>query len=307
MTFISHAKIFALNKPVNKTTYDMIRFFKKEFKQEAYKKIGHFGTLDPFAQGLVLIGVNGACRLNDFAQQNHKKTYQAIGLFGKKTDTQDRTGKILEEDPQWLKKITIFENKQDLESFLQQNLLGNIQQTPSAFSALKLNGIPLYKYARSGELIQKDARNVEIFSLKILEILPDYAGLKFEVTVSSGTYIRSFFEQIAQLLGTIGYLDYLERIQIGNIHLDNLDSTIVFSSISLDLFLDLPIYYLKNEQEKEDFHQGRKIHHSNSNSNFLKTYYVATNKNENFEIQGVAISELSYLQPKIVFQSKTSE
>lgn len=309
----SKSQIYVTHKPVGKTTYDMVRLFKREFTNPKPKKIGHFGTLDPFAEGLVFIGVNGACRLNNWVQEFVPKTYRALGLWGTQTDTQDNTGKELQSDPQWMEKLAPWMEKgpKALEEFFQTHLLGEILQIPSAFSALKFEGIPLYKYARQGQLISKDARSVFIYELKIVELLP--TGIKFEAKVSSGTYIRSLFEQMAQLLGTYGHLQELSRIEMGKIRLQDFHDRLsekTFCPIPLEDFLDFPKIYLSQENQILDFSQGRRVHLSSDTlikkSSIPSTmYYIIdqTNTNENCLLKGLGeFVEKNIIQPKIVLE-----
>jgi tRNA pseudouridine55 synthase len=190
-----------INKPVGLTSQQCLNLLKKKF---GYKKIGHHGTLDPFADGLLLVGVGEATKFFPYVDDSCK-TYVAELKLGERTDTMDLTGTTVESAAVPL--IT----EADILRVL-KNLTGKIQQTPPMFSALKKDGVPLYKLARRGEEIAREPREVRIDELKLLDFLPPV--LKFEATVSRGTYIRVLGEQIATALGTVGHLVKLTRTKL---------------------------------------------------------------------------------------------
>jgi tRNA pseudouridine55 synthase len=187
----------------------------KRYLPTGYGKIGHFGTLDPFAQGLYLIGVAGAQRLNDFIHDEFPKTYLATGLIGAKTDTGDRDGSVIEEG---LADLPI----DDLESLNEQlstlfSYSNEYWQVPPSYSATKFEGKPLYEYARRGVVIDKPPVLRKIYSLEVLNYS---AGvLQFRATVSSGTYIRTLFEDILKFFARVGHLTELVRESIGPLQL----------------------------------------------------------------------------------------
>lgn len=203
--------VFNVYKPVGPSSFFVVHHFKRNLNYD-FGKIGHFGTLDPFAEGVLLIGVQGAQKLNEYVHELLPKTYRAVGIFGGKTDSGDfmtnvTLEKHIDED---------FQNmpKDILEEKLSQHFLGEYWQSPHSFSASKFEGKRLYQLAVQGKMIQKEKVKREILDFKILNF--NYPELEFVVTVSSGTYVRSLFEEIAELLGGVGALKILERMAIGN-------------------------------------------------------------------------------------------
>ena len=192
-------------KPVNIVSNEIIRIAKKNVCSDS--KIGHAGTLDPFAEGvLVLCFGNETKRVPDIMAM--KKEYFGKIKLGVETDTLDKTGEIY--------KISAVPNniKNDKIINIFNDFKGKVKQTPPAYSALKLNGKRLYEYARSGVRIIKKSRTVFIDSLELVH----YNGsdsITFKTVCSSGTYIRSLAADIARALGTHGYLEELQRLRIG--------------------------------------------------------------------------------------------
>ncbi len=164
-------------------------------------KVGHAGTLDPFATGVLIVCVNQATRLARF-WLNSTKTYHAELSLGIETDTQDPTGTVISTcEVSDIPEVTL---RAVIESFV-----GTMNQAPPVYSALKHQGVPLYKLARKGEPFQKPARQVRIYQLEILEIaLP---LVRFEVSCSAGTYIRTLCSDIGKILGCGGHLKNLRR------------------------------------------------------------------------------------------------
>ena len=196
--------ILNIDKPAGITSFDVVR---KIRHLTGVKKVGHAGTLDPFATGvlLVFVGREATKHISEFA--NLGKEYFAKIKFGEKTDTADLTGKIIERKP--IPELSILQ----IESVL-KNFVGKIQQIPPMYSAVKKNGIRLYKLARKGETIEREPRIVEIKELKLQKYEEPF--LEFSAVVSKGTYIRALAEDIAEKLGTVGHLVELQRIRIGD-------------------------------------------------------------------------------------------
>ena len=199
--------IIAVDKPTGLTSARAVSIVKKAL---GAKKVGHAGTLDPFAEGLLLCCVNQATRLADFLLHGTKK-YIAELKLGEETDTQDLTGTVL--------------SKTEPENYSNQTLQtvfkafeGPIEQLPPVYSALKHKGVPLYKLARSGKPVQKPPRKVEIYSISILDIsLP---LIRFEVACSAGTYIRTLGSDIGKMLGCGAHLNALKRTASSGFTLD---------------------------------------------------------------------------------------
>jgi tRNA pseudouridine55 synthase len=173
------------------------------------KKVGHAGTLDPFATGLLICCINQATKLAEkFLHGN--KIYQATLRLGIETDTQDLTGNIISQT-----EVPEISSEQIAEVF--KSFEGETDQIPPAYSALKHQGVPLYKLARRGIAVEKPARKITIFSMEIDEIsLPE---IRFTTKCSSGTYIRTLAADIGKKLGCGAHLIELRRIESSNFHI----------------------------------------------------------------------------------------
>jgi len=193
--------VVVIDKPAGLTSHDVVSEVKKIL---GARKAGHTGTLDPLATGVLPVCINEATKLAQFLS-TEKKTYLATMLLGVRTDTQDTEGKITETS----NKIV---PEEDIRMALGR-LVGKLKQIPPAFSALKLKGKPLYKYARAGEFPEVAARDVEIFSLNVKDVTFPYAT--FEISCSKGTYIRTVCSDIGDALGCGACLSGLRRLQSG--------------------------------------------------------------------------------------------
>ena len=169
------------------------------------KKAGHIGTLDPFAEGLLIVLLGSSTKIAPFLEVMDK-TYLATLKLGQKTNTGDLTGEAVE-----TKEIP--ELKKDEISKVLHSFLGKSSQIPPIFSALKVNGQEMYKYARKGIEIERKPREVHIFSLDLVSFEKD--EIVFIAKVSKGTYIRTLGEDIAEKLGTVGHLRKLTRLEVG--------------------------------------------------------------------------------------------
>ena len=194
--------ILIVDKPQDMTSAGVVRRIKR---LSGIRKIGHTGTLDPMATGVMICTINRATRLSRFFLESPKK-YTAVLRIGVETDTLDATGNILATRPvDKISEQTVFDTVNGFE--------GEIEQRPPAYSALKHKGVPLYKYARKGAPVVKPPRKVVISSIKIIDMdLPD---IRFEVTCSSGTYIRTLCADIGEKLGCGGHLKALRRTACG--------------------------------------------------------------------------------------------
>jgi len=193
------AGILIVNKPEGETSTQVVSKIKKSLNA---KKVGHTGTLDPFATGIVICCINRATKLAQFFLEGDK-TYEGVLHLGIDTDTQDKTGKIITQ-----KELSCQES--DIKPIF-DSFLGEIEQSPPVYSALKHKGVPLYRWAREGKPIQKPPRKVNIYSLNIQEISFPY--VRFDVRCSSGTYVRTLCADIGQKLGCGGHLKDLCRIE----------------------------------------------------------------------------------------------
>jgi len=199
--------ILLIDKPEGRTSADVVAKVKKLL---GACKAGHTGTLDPFATGLMVCLVGGATKLARFFNEGWK-TYEAVLCLGVETDTLDSTGKVVATS----EKIDLPEKT--LRAVI-QSFEGKQRQIPPIFSALKHRGVPLYKLARRGEPVRKPARDIHIASIRITDIhVPEIC---FEVTCSSGTYIRSLCADIGKSLGCGGHLKALRRTRNGGFTID---------------------------------------------------------------------------------------
>jgi len=193
-----HNQFLLIDKPVGFSSFQIVRLFKAR-----YQKVGHAGTLDPFAEGVLVCCINDATRLARFLLIGNK-TYDATLKLGIETDTQDRTGRITAIKP-------VMDWPEDAIKSAAKKFEGQIQQHPPVFSALKHKGTPLYRLARKGTPVQKPARRVYISKIKILEV--NLPLVHFKVSCSAGTYIRSLCADIGKQLGCGGHLLALKRTE----------------------------------------------------------------------------------------------
>ena len=175
------------------------------------KKIGHTGTLDPDATGVLPVCLGKATKLCDLLTDKNK-TYEAVLLLGKTTDTQDITGEVLEEKS--TEALTEEKVREAIEGFI-----GDYEQIPPMYSALKVNGKKLYELAREGKVIERKARPVKILDIQILEI--DLPKVRMEVSCSKGTYIRTLCHDIGEKLGCGGCMESLIRTRVSTFRIED--------------------------------------------------------------------------------------
>ncbi len=198
-------------KPTGITSFDVIRVFKRAVHPDF--KVGHGGTLDPFADGVLLLLLGKATkRMNSLMEL--PKTYDATAVLGARSDTLDRTGKIINTPTNQQTNVTIGQIKEAAAKFA-----GEMEQAIPEYSAAKVNGVPRYKLARAGKEQIPKSKLVTIYDLKIIN--SNYSNnrsiVEFEATVSSGTYIRQLSYDILASLGVESYLESLTRTRIGEI------------------------------------------------------------------------------------------
>jgi len=192
-----------INKEKGMTSHEVVQRIRKILR---VRRVGHTGTLDPDAEGVMLICIGRAARTSIFINDLTKQ-YTATMMLGSRTDTQDASGKVIETSPVPAMTCVDIENK--LNSFT-----GEIEQTPPMFSAIKKNGTPLYVLARKGEVVARKSRKVKILKSKLLSLSLPFAT--FSISCSSGTYIRTICEDLAEKLGTSGHMYSLTRTAIGS-------------------------------------------------------------------------------------------
>ena len=190
------------------TSHDVVAVLRKVVGQ---KKIGHTGTLDPDATGVLPVCLGRATKVCELLT-DHDKTYEALLLLGKTTDTQDISGEVLEErDPG---NLTEEEVRSCIESFI-----GEYDQIPPMYSALKVNGKKLYELAREGKTVERKSRKVQIHGIRILEM--NLPHVRMEVDCSKGTYIRTLCHDIGEKLGCGAAMESLLRTKVGRFTLDD--------------------------------------------------------------------------------------
>ena len=203
--------IIVVNKEKGCTSHDLVSKVKKIVKE----KVGHTGTLDPLATGVLplLIGKGTLCSKYLI---NHNKEYIAVLKLGVSTDTMDGEGKVLEE-----KDVdTSISEKSNVEKIL-SGFVGKQIQEPPIYSAIKVKGKKLYEYARKGESVEIPIREIEIYDMELRGINKIENEIEFKVSCSKGTYIRSLCSDLAKKLGTIGYMKDLKRLKVGEFSIEN--------------------------------------------------------------------------------------
>lgn len=190
------------------TSHDVVAKLRGIVEQ---KKIGHTGTLDPDATGVLPVCLGKATKLCDLLTDKNK-TYEAVLLLGKTTDTQDITGEVLEEKS--TEALTEEKVREAIEGFI-----GDYEQIPPMYSALKVNGKKLYELAREGKVIERKARPVKILDIQILEI--DLPKVRMEVSCSKGTYIRTLCHDIGEKLGCGGCMESLIRTRVSTFRIED--------------------------------------------------------------------------------------
>ena len=194
--------IYNINKPIGWTSFDVVKKIRNITK---LKKVGHGGTLDPFADGVLIIGVGkGTKLLTDIV--NEKKSYNATLFLGEETDSLDNEGEIV-------KRKSVPKLNEDLVIKILNSFLGRYIQKPPMFSAKKVNGVRLYRLARKKIEVERDDQNCTIYDISLKGIENNI--IEFAVTCSKGTYIRVLGSDIAKKIGTVGYLTKLTRTSIG--------------------------------------------------------------------------------------------
>ncbi len=193
-----------VDKPAGRTSHDVVAAVRRI---AGLKKVGHAGTLDPMATGLVIVALGRCTRLLRFAQ-DQPKVYEAVARFGVATDTLDAEGTVIEKSP-------LPVSVEDVESVL-PHFRGEIAQVPPMVSALKHQGRRLYELAREGKVVERAPRQVTIYELDLTGFEPgDYPEVAFRVRCSSGTYIRSLADDIARALEGRAHLTALRRTESG--------------------------------------------------------------------------------------------
>ena len=283
-------------KPAGISSFDVIRHIYRLLRNKLHipkksQKIGHTGTLDPFAQGVLLLAFGKATRLIEYGLHKHK-TYIFTLKFGEQTDTADKEGKIIASN-------NIMPSEGDILTSIPY-FIGEITQIPPRFSAVKIAGKPAYKLARTGQDFTIKPRTTFIKQLRLLNIKDDYA--MFQCEALAGTYIRSLAEDLAKRAGAIGHLTYLEREKDGVfttkdcLDLASITALISGKNIDGDIATDIAVDMEGDAGDDAggdagDDVKNRIIQKLESNLYPLKTYL----EDGNLHIQNYNLSELTAL------------
>lgn len=201
--------ILLINKPKDYTSHDIVEVIKRLTNE----KVGHTGTLDPNATGVLPLLVGKATGLSKYLI-NHDKIYIATLKLGIKTDTADGEGNVIEE-----KEIPNI-NEEKIKHIFKE-MLGEQNQVPPMYSAIKINGKKLYEYARSGRTVEIEPRKITIYDMKLVEYNKTNKEIIFKISCSKGTYIRTVCENVSEKLNTVGYMKELERLKVGEFSIEN--------------------------------------------------------------------------------------
>jgi tRNA pseudouridine55 synthase len=240
--------VLLVDKPAGITSHDVV----SKIKKLTSKKTGHAGTLDPFATGLLIILIGEATKISNLLL-NDDKAYEGTAVFGNRTDTLDVTGKVIEE-----KNASFLKEEDILNAF--KSFTGSIEQSPPAYSAIKIKGKKSYELARKGMVVSLPKRKVKIYSLDLISFkqaaLPE---VFFRVRTSKGTYIRSLVDDIGTSLSTGAYLKSLRRLASGRFMIEdsrplsdyiNNPDLIKNNLIEITNALNLPEVIIKNSAKK---------------------------------------------------------
>ena len=239
--------ILNIFKPRGMTSHDVVNILRRK---TGIKRIGHTGTLDPMATGVLPICIGKATRVSEYLL-NLDKEYIADISLGSKTDTLDAEGQVLETSK---KEVTRDEIVQVVMSYL-----GEIKQVPPMYSALKQDGKKLYELAREGKVVERPARDVTIYDIEILNIV-DNRLITYRVKCSRGTYIRTLCDDIGEDLGTFGHMSYLMRSQAGSFTIEDTYSLDYIDKLELEELKELIIPMDKALDHMEDFHMEDKYY-----------------------------------------------
>lgn len=242
-----NSNFYLLNKPKSWTSQDLCTKFKKTYK---FNKVGHSGTLDPNAEGLMLVATNSFTKLFDYIEDT-SKSYYVKALLGYSSDT-------LDVDSDFKKTDNINSNvfKKEIQNFL-NNLVGDSIQTPPIYSAIKVKGKRLYKYARQNIEVEIPKRNITVFNVNLISLNDE--TVEFDITVSKGTYIRSIVNDLGKSINTSAIVKELIRTGIGKLkstndnlitNVENLTLEDNISPLNWSEVIELPSIVLEDDKEK---------------------------------------------------------
>lgn len=259
------AGILVVNKSKDMTSHDVVSILRRKLK---IKRIGHTGTLDPMATGVLPICIGNATRISEYIMEQGK-SYIASLKFRYSTTTYDSTGDVVDKSD----KVS-FTDSEILEVI--DKYIGNIKQTPPIYSAIKVDGKKLYEYAREGKSVEIKSRNVDIYDIKLLENSGE--NIKIYVKCSKGTYIRSLIHDIGISLGTFAHMTDLIRTSVGKFDIEDSYDIDSIDNMSIDeisqalISIEDSLYNLDKINIKEDIKQrlinGQRINVKTLNINF---------------------------------------
>ena len=249
--------IIVINKEKNWTSNDVVQKIKGIF----HEKVGHTGTLDPLATGVIPILIGKGTQLSKYLI-NHDKEYIATIKLGYKTSTGDLEGNVVEQ-----KDVSEGMFKDDFVNKVLKQFEGKITQIPPIYSAIKVNGKKLYEYARKSQDVEIPPRNIEIYEIELISISQEDMEITYRVHCSKGTYIRTLCEDIAEKLGTVGYMKELQRTRVGNFSIQNSlkmedinnDEIVQENFISIEKFLEDKEKIELNSEKMKKLLNGVKI------------------------------------------------
>ena len=242
---------YLLDKPKTWTSQDLCTKIKKNFN---FNKVGHSGTLDPNADGLMLLATDSYTKLFDYIE-NTDKTYKATAILGYSSPTLD-----VDSDLIFHENINAVSLTKDIENFL-GNLVGESFQTPPIYSAIKVKGKRLYKYARQNQEVDIPVRKIIVDNTELLSV--ESNKVTFRITVSKGTYIRSIVEELGKSLNTVAIVEKLSRTSIGNLdinhsklnkNIETMDYKSNLQSLDWKEVINLPILEINQEVLKSVQH-----------------------------------------------------
>ncbi|WP_346679602.1 tRNA pseudouridine(55) synthase TruB [uncultured Brachyspira sp.] len=279
------------NKPAGITSFDVIKKLKPILKE---KKIGHVGTLDPFAEGVLILALGRYTKLF-FLFDDMPKEYIAVGVFGESRYTDDINGNILKVAGK--KNILSFA---ELENIIKKNFHGNIIQKPPIYSAKRINGQRAYNMARENIDFEIKSVNVCVNDIELLEY--DYPFFKIKISVSKGTYIRAIIRDIGEITGNFAYTKELIRTAIGDFSLDKASNLNNISSKNIlsffDMFKNIDKKIIENEKTIKQILCGNTKMIENFDFNYIKNKYLALiDKNNNL----IALIEKENINGKNIF------
>ena len=261
-----------VNKPAGITSFDAVKKVKSVLRE---KKIGHVGTLDPFAEGVLILALGRYTKLF-FLFDDMPKEYIAVGVFGESRDTDDINGNILKVSDK--KNILSFS---ELENIIKKNFYGNIIQKPPVYSAKRINGQRAYNMARENIDFEIKSVNVCVNEIELLEY--DYPFFKIKTSVSKGTYIRAIIRDIGEITENFAYTKELHRTAIGNftidkaLNLNNISNKNILSFF--DMFENIDRKIIENENAIKQILCGNTK--MIENINFKNKYLALTDKENN--------------------------